>query len=126
MRIKYFVYLLFFAFLAFSVQVKAQDVSLSNIQNIKVASLTDDQITAAWKKLQDSGISEADAYKLLIQKGMPEAEVDAFKNRVTLLGLDKKTGVKAGKSTEKKKIDFSRDENDTVVTPTAAKTAPPL
>lgn len=122
MRIKYSIYLLFFAFLTFSVQVKAQDVSLSNIQNIKVASLTDEQITAAWKKLQDSGISEADAYKLLVEKGMPESEVDAFKNRVILLGLNKKTGSQANQSIEKKKIDFSREDNDTVITPKVAPT----
>lgn len=124
MRIKYFLYILFFASIAFASQVKAQEVSLANIQNIKVGALSDEQITMAWKKLQDSGISEADAYKLLIQKGMPPGEVDAFKNRVTLLGLNKKTGSKSSQSTEKKKIDFSRDENDSVVTPNVVKPAP--
>ena len=124
MRIKYLLYILFFALVAFSKQAKAQDVSLSNIQNVKVATLTDDQITQAWKKLQDSGIPEEDAYKLLIQKGMPPAEVAAFKDRVTLLGLNKKTGTKTSKSSEKKKIDYSRDANDTVLSPKPVKPEP--
>ena len=124
MRIKYLLYILFFALTAFSTTAIAQDVSLANIQNIKVGALSDEQITMAWKKLQDSGVSEQDAYKLLIQKGMPAGEVDAFKNRVTLLGLNKKTGTKSTQSTEKKKIDFSRDENDTVLTPKANTAAP--
>src|SRR3569833_649585 len=122
MRIKYLFYLLFTVLIAFSIQVKAQDVSLTNLRSIKVAALTDEQITAAWKKLQDSGVSEADAYKLLVEKGMPESEVDAFKNRVILLGLNKKTGSQANQSIEKKKIDFSREDNDTVITPRVAPT----
>ena len=117
MRIKYLFYILFFALIAFANNAIAQEVSLSNIQNIKVSQLTDEQITAAWKKLQDSGVSEQDAYKLMVQKGMPEAEVEAFKNRVTLLGLNKKTGTKSGQTSEKKNIDFSRDVNDSVTTP---------
>ncbi len=36
MRIKYFLYILFFALTIFSKQVIAQEVSMSDIQNIKV------------------------------------------------------------------------------------------
>ncbi|HEY8928018.1 MAG TPA: SLBB domain-containing protein [Mucilaginibacter sp.] len=126
MRIKHLLYILFFALIAIANEAIAQEVSLSNIQNIKVSQLTDEQITAAWKKLQDSGVSEQDAYKLLVQKGMPEAEVDAFKDRVTLLGLNKKTGSKSAQSSEKKKIDFSRDVNDTVVAPKIAAKPQPV
>jgi protein involved in polysaccharide export with SLBB domain len=121
MRIKYSFYILFFAFIAFSNQVVAQEVSLNNIQNVKIGSLSDEQITQAWKKLQDSGIPEEDAYKLLIQKGMSPGEVAAFKDRVTLLGLNKKTGTNTSKSSEKKKIDYSRNTNDTVLSPKPVK-----
>ncbi|ASU33662.1 hypothetical protein MuYL_1766 [Mucilaginibacter xinganensis] len=126
MRIKYLLYILFFALTVFSKQAMAQEVSLSNIQNVKVAALSDEQITQAWKKLQDSGIPEQDAYKLLIQKGMPADEVEAFKNRVTLLGLNKKTGSKTTQSSEKKKIDYSRDINDTVIAPKSVKPEQPV
>jgi protein involved in polysaccharide export with SLBB domain len=124
MRIKYLLYILLFTLTVFTKQAMGQEVSLSNIQNVKVGTLSDEQITQAWKKLQDSGIPEQDAYKLLIQKGMPPGEVAAFKDRVTLLGLNKKTGTKTNQSSEKKKIDYSRDANDTVLTPKTVKPEP--
>jgi protein involved in polysaccharide export with SLBB domain len=125
MRIKYPLYILFFALTFFSKPLMAQEVSMSDIQNVKVSQLSDEQITQAWKKLQDSGISEQDAYKLMTQKGMPPAEVQAFKDRVALLGLDKKATVKSS-APEKKKIDFSRDIDDSVITPKMVKPqAPP-
>jgi protein involved in polysaccharide export with SLBB domain len=124
MRIKYLLFIVLFVLTVFSKRATAQDVSLSNIQDVKISQLSDEQITQAWKKLQDSGIPEQDAYKLLIQKGMAPAEVAAFKDRVTLLGLNKKTGTKSGQSSEKKSIDFSRDVNDTVITPKPVKPQP--
>ncbi|HVW97758.1 MAG TPA: SLBB domain-containing protein [Mucilaginibacter sp.] len=123
MRINYLLYILLFALISISFPARSQEVSLDNIRNIKVASLSDEQITMAWKKLQDSGLSEQDAYKLLLQKGMPESEIEAFKDRVTLLGLNTKTGAKSGKSIEKKNIDFSRSVNDTVVKPVPVRPA---
>jgi protein involved in polysaccharide export with SLBB domain len=98
----------------------AQEISMNDIQNVKVSQLSDEQITQAWKKLQDSGVSEQDAYKLLIQRGMPPEEVEALKNRVALLGLNKKTAIKSS-TAEKKKIDFSRDIDDSVITPKIVK-----
>lgn len=92
-------------------------MSMADIPNIKVSQLTDDQITQVWKKVQDSGISEQDAYKMLAQKGMPPAEVEELKNRITLLGLNKKTSIKTASSPEKQKIDYSRNINDSVIVP---------
>ncbi|NCD72281.1 SLBB domain-containing protein [Mucilaginibacter agri] len=118
MRIKYVLLILFIFLTATYQRSDAQAVSLSNIQNIKVNQLTDDQITAVWKKMQDSGVSEAEAYKLMAQKGLPDDQIQAFKDRVTLLGLNSKTSAKKVISrTEKEKIDYSRDINDTVLKP---------
>jgi len=124
MRLHYVIYIFFIWFLGFSSQAVAQEMSMSNIQNIKVSQLSDEQITQAWKKLQDSGISEQDAYKLLAQKGMAPGEVEELKNRVTLLGLNKKVVNKASSSAEKQKIDFSRTINDTVIVPKSAQPQP--
>jgi protein involved in polysaccharide export with SLBB domain len=130
MHIKYPLYILFFALTFFSNTVMAQEISMNDIQNVKVSQLSDEQITQAWKKLQDSGVSEQDAYKLMIQRGMPPTEVEAFKDRVALLGLSKKSTIKSS-TAEKKKIDFSRDIDDSVITPKivkpqAAAQAPPV
>ncbi|HYK77866.1 MAG TPA: SLBB domain-containing protein [Daejeonella sp.] len=81
---------------------------MSSIQNVKVSQLSDEQITQAWKKLQDSGVPEQEAYKIMSQKGMDPIEIDQFKKRVTLLGLNK-TSRKVNSSPPKQDINFSRD-----------------
>jgi protein involved in polysaccharide export with SLBB domain len=115
MRIKYLLYILFFTLIIFAKQTIAQGISMNDVSNIKVSQLTDEQITQAWKKLQDMGVPEQDAYKILIQKGMPPDQVEALKDRITLLGLNKNQQVKL--IPEKKKVDFSREENDSVLKP---------
>jgi protein involved in polysaccharide export with SLBB domain len=126
MRIKYLLYILTLALFLFSKQASAQGGSLSNIQNIKVSQLTDEQITQAWKKLQDSGMSEQDAYSMLLQRGMSEADVQTLKERVTLLGLNKKTGTTTKSTSSKSKIDYSRNVNDTVLKPKMVEPKPNL
>jgi len=121
MRFKHLLlYILFFAFILSVKNTSAQGFSLGNTANIKVSQLTDEQIIEGWKKLQDSGMSEDDAFKLLAQRGMSAGDISTLKDRVTLLGLQKKTGVKTSSSTEKKMIDYSREKNDTVLRPASA------
>jgi len=95
---------------------QAQTISMSDIQNVKVSQLSDDQITQAWNKLQESGVPEQEAYKMMLQKGMPPSEVQAFKDRVSLLGLNKKAAT-VPVNPEKEKKDFSRDTANTTVKP---------
>jgi len=118
MRIK-ILFLFLFVILALTFQdSKAQQaISLSNIQNIKVSELSDDQITQAWKKLEESGVSEKDAYKMMEQRGLPAGEVEEFKNRVTLLGLNKKA-VKTTTTAAKGTTGASRDTTTVLVKPT--------
>lgn len=124
MRFKYLLYIIFFYLIIPSKQIFAQNISMSNIQNVKVSQLSDDQITQVWKKMQDSGIPEQEAYKLMLQKGLPPGEVQAFKDRVTLLGLNKTNQTKTISKSEKEKIGVSRSENDTVVAPKPVTPAP--
>jgi protein involved in polysaccharide export with SLBB domain len=116
MRIKYLVYILLFISICSSKAVVAQGVS-TDISKVKPGDITDETLTAYWKKLQNSGMSDDDAYKYLAQNGWPEGDIQTLKNRVAVLGLNNKTGVKTGSSSEKKKIDFSRNVDDTIVKP---------
>jgi protein involved in polysaccharide export with SLBB domain len=97
--------------------LQAQEVSLSNIQNVKVDQLSDEQITLIWNKLKESGVPEAEAYKMMQEKGMDPIEVDLFKKRVTLLGLNKKTAPVS--QSNKPDISFQRDTANIVKKPTA-------
>ncbi len=118
MRIKFFIYILITGFvLSFQVS-RAQNISLDKLQNIKVNQLSDAQITEAWKKIQDLGLSDQEAYKLMEQRGMDPIEVDLFKQRVSLLGLNK-SGVKISDINKKDDIDFGRDTIIAVQKPVA-------
>ncbi len=131
MQIKHLLYTLLFALLLFTKPALAQSISLKNLPNVKVSELSDEEITQAWGKLQESGASEEDAYKLLAKNGMPEGEIAELKNRFTLLGLSKKPASKVLLGSKKPDIDFSRSVNDTVIAPKPLKqlpkqTPPPL
>lgn len=115
MRIKFFTILLLIC-IAFTQTGKSQELSLSNIQNVKISQLTDQQIIQAWTKLEETGIPEKEAYKLMAQKGLPPGEVEEFKNRVTLLGLNQK-GVKPPATANKETTNFTRDSAVTVIKP---------
>lgn len=119
MRIKYTLYFLFFALLISSQSLFAQEISLNNIQDLKVQQATDEQITKLWEKLQDSGLSEQDAYKAMAAKGVAPSEIQLFKDRVVLLGLKNKTSKTSTQIVEKKTEDYTRNVNDTVVKPQA-------
>ena len=115
---KYLLYILFFTLTITAKQTFAQAAPMGNAKNIKVSQLTDEQITVIWKRLEDSGMGEQEAYKFAEKTyGFSPQDIEDFKNRVTLLGLSKKTGVKTRSSSEKERIDFSRDINDTIIKP---------
>lgn len=116
MRIKFFIYILITGLVLSFQQSRAQNISLDKLQNVKVNQLTDAQITEAWKKIQDLGIPEQEAYKLLEQRGMDPIEVNLFKQRVSLLGLNR-GGVKTAEIAKKDDIDFSRDTINIVSKP---------
>ncbi|MCJ8209802.1 SLBB domain-containing protein [Mucilaginibacter sp. RS28] len=122
---KLLLYFLFIFLVAAQSSNGQSSISLNNIQNIKVSELSDEQVTQVWKKLQDSGIPEDQAYKLMEQKGLPAGEVQALKDRFTLLGLNKKGSLKTTSKSEKEKIDFSRDADTSVSRPAPTlKTSP--
>ena len=100
-------------------QAAAQDIPMSAIQNVKVNQLSDEQITQIWKKFQDSGVPEDQAYKIMIQKGLPAGEAEEFKNRVTLLGLNKKPAINSNTAANSNSapIDNARKAVDSISKP---------
>ena len=118
MRIKHYIYILIAGLVLSFQQSQAQSISLDQLQNVKVNQLSDAQITEAWRKIQDLGIPEQEAYKLMEQKGMDPIEVNLFKQRISLLGLNK-GGVKISEINKKDDIDFSRDTLNIIKKPLA-------
>lgn len=108
MRIQFIIYILLGGSILSYHTASAQSFSLDQIQNVKVSMLSDAQIKEVWKKMQDLGIPEQDAYKLMEQRGMDPIEVNLFKQRVSVLGLNR-SGTKISNSSQKEPIDFSRD-----------------
>ncbi|MBM3402417.1 MAG: hypothetical protein FJY21_08940 [Bacteroidetes bacterium] len=125
MQIKLFIYILIIGLVLSFQQSRAQSISLDKLQNVKVNQLSDAQIAEAWKKIQDLGIPEQDAYKLLEQRGLDPIEVNLLKQRINLLGLNK-SGTKISEVNKKDDIDFSRDTTNLFKKPVAIETVKPL
>ncbi len=124
MRIKFFIYILLTGLVLSFQQSRAQSISLDKLQNIKVNQLSDAQISEAWQKIQDLGLAEQEAYKLMEQKGMDPIEVNLFKQRIGLLGLNK-SGTKISRTNKKDDIDFNRDTTNIVQKPVSNEAAKP-
>lgn len=55
----------------------------SNLKNVKVNQLSDQQIVQIWQQFQKSGVSEMEAMEILKQKGMSDAEATNLRLRVS-------------------------------------------
>ncbi|MFM7770326.1 MAG: hypothetical protein ACKO8Q_07180, partial [Bacteroidota bacterium] len=68
--------------------VKAQQQDMGNF---KINGFSDQQIVLLWQQSLASGMSESDAMKLLVKRGLPASEVNAFKRRLIALQAAKKS-----------------------------------
>lgn len=119
MRIKFFLFILISGIIISFQDLYAQGISLNQLQSVKVNQLSDAQITEAWKKIQDLGIPEQEAYKLLETRGMDPLEINAFKQRISILGLNR-GGIKITGINKKEDINYSRDTITKVEKPKVA------
>ncbi len=77
--------------------VKAQDIlKAKDLTTLKVDALSDDDISKIKQQLQQSGLSESQAEELAIQKGLPQAEAE--KLRLRLSGMPTATSIKTNVS----------------------------
>ncbi len=67
-----------------------------NMNNAKINQYSDQQIMQLWQQAAESGLSESDAMKLLVKKGLKPSEVGQFKKR--LVGLQTANKSKFSKS----------------------------
>lgn len=79
------------------------------LQMGKVSQLSDQQIMQIWQQTQKAGISESDAIKLLVKKGMDPSEVTNFKRRLVQLQGSNKS--KFGANMIKDTTDFIKDSS---------------
>lgn len=74
--------LIFFGFMLALPKTYAQNGNTQSLQMGKVSKMSDQQILQIWQQAQKAGISESDAMKLLVKKGMDPSEVNSFKKRI--------------------------------------------
>jgi protein involved in polysaccharide export with SLBB domain len=65
---------------AFATTMQAQD-----LKGIKIGQLSDQQMMQVWQQYSAKGMSESEAMKAMIQKGLSPTEVGAFKRRLLSL-----------------------------------------
>ena len=80
------------AFLSLSIFALTSSISAQDLKNIKAGQLSDQQMMQIWQQFSAKGMSESDAMKVLVQKGLSPNEVGTFKKR--LIGMQ---GMQQGK-----------------------------
>lgn len=112
MHFKYIFCVLLLSFVLKSTTLLAQTISTDNLSKVKVEQLSDAQILEISKRFETSGISEADAIKLLVAKGMDPSEVAKYKERLAEVQSGGKTVKNSSATTSqtiKPKVVVGRD-----------------
>ncbi|MBK1439389.1 SLBB domain-containing protein [Parapedobacter sp. ISTM3] len=88
----------------------AQNLNATDLSQIRVEDLSDDQIRSYMRQAEASGLSEAEMERLALERGMPPAEIDKLRERVERLGGGttslNKPGL-SGRNTERQFLDSS-------------------
>src|SRR5690242_13066165 len=92
-----------FTILICSNQLHAQNTLLDakDLSQVNIDDLSDRQIISLYNKAVQSGMTEPDFYKLLIDKGLPDSEITKLKERVERVNSDQKANVKKDESAER-------------------------
>jgi hypothetical protein len=72
-------------FLSLAIFACSTHAQAQELKNIKTSQLSDQQMMQIWQQFSSKGMSESEAMKMMIQKGLSPNEVGTFKKR--LLGL---------------------------------------
>ncbi|WP_162237769.1 SLBB domain-containing protein [Pedobacter sp. Leaf41] len=115
MRLK-FIYCAFLLVMLLATTSLFAQISVDNLSKVRVEQLSDAQILEISKRFEASGISEADAIKLLVARGMDPAEVDKYKERLAGLSSGGKTAKAAATSTPAAKPQVNQNRDTTRIT----------
>lgn len=75
-------------------QAYAQSLlDLNDLSSAKIDSYSDEDIKSFYEKAMESGMTEAQLYRLAIEKGMPNAEMIKLRDRLQSINIVKKTAI---------------------------------
>lgn len=114
MRFKIILFILFTGLTLSAFRGLAQTISTDNISKVKVDQLSDQQIMAIWAKFEASGLSEDEAMKMLIDRGLDPAEADKFKKRLAEVQAGGKGKSDATLTVKKPELKVGRDTTPVV------------
>ncbi|MDA3616411.1 SLBB domain-containing protein [Polluticaenibacter yanchengensis] len=114
MRINYLLYTLLCFFVIFTTvnTVSAQGLNTSNLKDVKVDNLSDDEIMAYYNKAKSMGYTVDQLGMMAADRNMPHAEIVKLKNRIAVLEKGEKVPVPTKtKVTEKNNTDSLAGNN---------------
>jgi len=91
--------------------------------SLKATQLSDQQLLQLWQQTQKSGMSENEAIKQLVRKGLPAADVNSFKKRLVQLQSRSKSAF-SSQSLIKDTTDFLQDSSWIIAVPQIRKRSP--
>jgi len=83
LKFSFFFFLSLFFALHGITQVKSLNVR--DLSSVHIDDISDDEIRTYFTKAKENGISEQNVYRLLLEKGMPESEIDKLEERLAKL-----------------------------------------
>lgn len=113
MRFKFILCALLISLLFPLVRLSAQTISTDNLSKVRVDQLSDAQILEISKRFEASGMSEADATKMLIARGLDPAEADKYKERLAELKAGGKTTKNTIDPAQAKKVESTKNRDTT-------------
>jgi len=95
--IKYACFLALGFFLLISNQSFGQNLFQTNLRDIKVDQLTDNDIMKYMQQLKTSGVSQSQAEQIAISKGMPVSEIQKLRQRIAQLNANPQNNLQQNK-----------------------------
>ncbi len=77
----------FFLFFSLRGTTQINSLNVKDLSSVHINEIPDDEIRTYYKKAVESGISEQNMYRLLLEKGLPQSEITDLEKRLTRMSL---------------------------------------